>query len=80
MFKSALLMERKIENILKLLKSINSAYISLNYTDNAKVSYTCSMFTDDETVQALEMFFTANYKEKCFCALHKKKRSLGKKK
>ena len=32
------LLERKKENILKLFKSISSASVSLNYTDNAKVS------------------------------------------
>ena len=37
MFKSALLLERKKENILKLFKSISSASVSLNYTVNAKV-------------------------------------------
>ena len=32
------LLERKNEKILKLLKSTNSASVSLNYTDNAQVS------------------------------------------
>ena len=51
MFKSALFIGKKNRKHFKAFKK-HKQRVSSNYTDNAKVSYTCFMFTDAKTVQA----------------------------